>query len=120
MGCSPFSPSFVLIHPIDTGSLHASVVLYERLLESVLFTSIRWHDTVNRGRVLNRFGKDFEGIDSNLSDNFGRSVMYGMSSITTLVTICVVGGWQFIIPAIALGGLYYNSTLPTCAQMVAD
>ncbi|KIY69721.1 multidrug resistance-associated ABC transporter [Cylindrobasidium torrendii FP15055 ss-10] len=92
-----------------TGSIHASVVLYERLLESVLFTSIRWHDTVNRGRVLNRFGKDFEGIDSNLSDNFGRSVMYGMSSVTTLVTICVVGGWQFIIPAIALGGLYYNT-----------
>ena len=44
-----------------SGSIRASHVLYERLLESVLFTNIRFHDTVSRGRLLNRFGKDFEG-----------------------------------------------------------
>ena len=43
------------------GSIRASRVLYERLLESVLFADIRFHDTVSRGRLLNRFGKDFEG-----------------------------------------------------------
>ena len=43
------------------GSIHASDVLYKRLLESILFADIRFHDTVSRGRVLNRFGKDFEG-----------------------------------------------------------
>jgi ABC-type multidrug transport system fused ATPase/permease subunit len=43
------------------GSIRASHVLYERLLESVLFADIRFHDTVSRGRLLNRFGKDFEG-----------------------------------------------------------
>lgn len=32
------------------------------LLEGVLFADIRFHDTVSRGRLLNRFGKDFEGI----------------------------------------------------------
>ena len=31
------------------------------LLETVLFANIRFHDTVSRGRLLNRFGKDFEG-----------------------------------------------------------
>lgn len=31
------------------------------LLETVLFAQIRFHDTVSRGRLLNRFGKDFEG-----------------------------------------------------------
>lgn len=31
------------------------------LLEAVLFAHIRFHDTVSRGRLLNRFGKDFEG-----------------------------------------------------------
>lgn len=30
------------------------------MLESVLFTNLRFHDTVSRGRLLNRFGKDFE------------------------------------------------------------
>ena len=45
-----------------SGAIHASTDLYKRLLESVLFTNIRFHDTVNRGRLLNRFGKDFEGM----------------------------------------------------------
>ena len=31
------------------------------LLESVLFSTLRFHDTISRGRLLNRFGKDFEG-----------------------------------------------------------
>ena len=42
------------------GSIHASTVLYKRLLNAVLFANIRFHDTTNRGRLLNRFGKDFE------------------------------------------------------------
>ncbi|KAF9031702.1 multidrug resistance-associated ABC transporter [Hymenopellis radicata] len=78
------------------------------LLETVLFTNIRFHDTVSRGRLLNRFGKDFEGIDSNLSDNFGRSFMYGIASVTTLITISVVGGLPFIIAALLLSSIYFN------------
>lgn len=37
------------------------------LLEAVLFAHIRFHDTVSRGRLLNRFGKDFEGIFERIS-----------------------------------------------------
>jgi len=48
------------------GSIHASTVLYERLLETVLFANIRFHDTVSRGRLLNRFGKDFEGMEDEI------------------------------------------------------
>ncbi|KAF7316261.1 Multidrug resistance-associated ABC transporter protein [Mycena indigotica] len=91
------------------GSIHASTVLYKRLLEGVLFAKIRFHDTVSRGRVLNRFGKDFEGIDSNLSDNFGRSTAYLISSITTIIAISVVGGVPFIIASILTGIFYYNA-----------
>ena len=63
---------------VDMGSINASAVLYESrwpylffflfnliespgLLEAILFANIRFHDTVSRGRVLNRFGNDFEG-----------------------------------------------------------
>jgi len=49
-----------------TGSIHASTVLYKRLLETVLFANIRFHDTISRGRLLNRFGKDFEGHGSSV------------------------------------------------------
>ena len=69
---------------LDTGSIHASTVLYKSklqfytshvlrddcsavgLLETVLFANIRFHDTVSRGRLLNRFGKDFEGRSSSM------------------------------------------------------
>ncbi|KAJ7640732.1 multidrug resistance-associated ABC transporter [Mycena polygramma] len=91
-----------------TGSIHASTVLYKRLLETVLFAKIRFHDTVSRGRVLNRFGKDFEGIDSSLSDNFGRSTVYFISSITTILTISFVGGVPFIIASLITGVFYWN------------
>ncbi|CAA7268235.1 unnamed protein product [Cyclocybe aegerita] len=90
------------------GSIHASDVLYKRLLEGVLFADIRFHDTVSRGRLLNRFGKDFEGIDSSLSDNFGRSIMYGLSAFTTIATVSVVGGLPFMIAVGILGVLYWN------------
>ncbi|KJA25547.1 hypothetical protein HYPSUDRAFT_37542 [Hypholoma sublateritium FD-334 SS-4] len=90
------------------GSIHASDILYKRLLESILFADIRFHDTVSRGRVLNRFGKDFEGIDSSLSDNFGRSIIYALSATTTIVTVSVVGGPVFIVAALLLGGVYWN------------
>ncbi|KAI0074080.1 multidrug resistance-associated ABC transporter [Panus rudis PR-1116 ss-1] len=90
------------------GGLHASKVLYHRLLEGVLFANIRFHDTVSRGRLLNRFGKDFEGIDSTLPDNFGRSVMFGLSAMTTVITVSVIGGIPFVLAALVLGSIYYN------------
>ncbi|KAL1738850.1 ABC transporter type 1, transmembrane domain-containing protein, partial [Schizophyllum fasciatum] len=90
------------------GSIHASRVLYKRLLESVLFANIRFHDTVSRGRVLNRFGKDFEGIDSSLSDNFGRTAMYTLSTATTVITVSVVGGPPFVAAAIVIAFFYYQ------------
>ncbi|KAN0125580.1 multidrug resistance-associated ABC transporter [Russula decolorans] len=91
-----------------TGSIHASTVLYKKLLETVLFANIRFHDTVSRGRLLNRFGKDFEGIDSSLSDNFGRSTVGAFSVTTTFLTISVVGGPQFLLFIIFIGSLYWN------------
>ncbi|TFK22452.1 ATP-binding cassette transporter [Coprinopsis marcescibilis] len=91
------------------GSIRASTVLYKRLLETVLFADIRFHDTVSRGRLLNRFGKDFEGIDSSLADNFGRTAFTAVSAFTTIITVSVVGGIPFILTIMALGVLYYNA-----------
>ena len=48
-------------------SIHASTVLYKRLLEMVLFANIHFHDTVSRGQLLNQFGKDFESMGDKIS-----------------------------------------------------
>jgi ABC-type multidrug transport system fused ATPase/permease subunit len=92
---------------IEKISLLSSNVLLG-LLEGVLFAQIRFHDTVSRGRLLNRFGKDFEGVDSSLPDNFGRSVMYALSAVTTMVSITFVGGFPFLLAAIIIGSLYFS------------
>ncbi|KAI0062503.1 ATP-binding cassette transporter [Artomyces pyxidatus] len=91
------------------GSIHASHILYQRLLETVLFAKIRFHDTVSRGRLLNRFGNDFQGIiDSSLSDSFGRSIIHGLSMVTTLMTIIYLGGVPFLLCSLLIGMLYFN------------
>ena len=84
----------------------------------MLFANIRFHDTVSRGRLLNRFGKDFEGVDSSLPANFGRSVMYGLSAATTFVSITFVGGLPFLLAAIILGSLYFSGELARFASVV--
>ena len=48
------------------------------------------------------------GIDSTLPDNFGKSITFGLSAITSLVTVSVVGGLPFILAIAVLGVLYYN------------
>ncbi|CAE6396057.1 unnamed protein product [Rhizoctonia solani] len=90
------------------GSIRASTVLYKRLLEAVLFANIRFHDTISKGRLLNRFGKDFEGVDSSVADNLGRTIMYALSVLVTFATVTYVGGIRFFALACVTGALYYN------------
>ena len=50
----------------------------------------------------------FLGIDSSLSDNFGRTIICALSALTTIITVSYVGGLPFIIIIIGLGYLYYS------------
>lgn len=47
-------------------------------------------------------------MDSNLPDNFGRSVMYGLSATTTFISITIVGGFPFLFSIIIIGFLYFS------------
>ncbi|SGY80268.1 BQ5605_C008g05343 [Microbotryum silenes-dioicae] len=72
------------------GSLRASDRIYRIILKAILRAPLRFFDTQALGRLLNRFGKDTEAVDSQLPDNFGRALMFGLGVITTLNVIASV------------------------------
>ncbi|EIW71535.1 hypothetical protein TREMEDRAFT_42903 [Tremella mesenterica DSM 1558] len=90
------------------GSLKASKKLHGVMLEAVLFAKLRFHDTTSRGRLLNRFGKDIEGLDSSMADNFVRSISYGLSATVTVCSITYVGGLPFIVVGCIVMVIYYQ------------
>ncbi|WRT69694.1 uncharacterized protein IL334_006684 [Kwoniella shivajii] len=94
---------------IYLGSLQASGKIHNAMLESVLFSTLRFHDTTSRGRLLNRFGKDIEGLDSSTADNLVRSMAYGLNVMVTFVSITYVGGIPFIIVGGVIVAIYYQA-----------
>lgn len=94
---------------IYMGSLRASRRLHNSMLKSVLFSTLRFHDTTSRGRLLNRFGKDIEGLDSSTADNFVRSVAYGLNVVVTFISITYVGGLPFAIAGCVILVVYYQA-----------
>ncbi|CED85202.1 multidrug resistance-associated abc transporter [Phaffia rhodozyma] len=89
------------------GSLSASDKIHRKMLERVLFSTIRFHDTVSKGMLLNRFGKDLEGMDTQLSFAWMNTSTYFLSILIIFGSIAKVGGWSFTFSALALGVLYY-------------
>lgn len=91
------------------GALHASKILHNRMLERVLLATLRFHDTTNRGRLLNRFGKDIEGLDSAMGDHFVRTIQYALNVLTTTAISLYVGGWRFGIAFLLVLVVYYRA-----------
>ncbi|KAK4052550.1 hypothetical protein OIO90_004318 [Microbotryomycetes sp. JL221] len=84
------------------GSLRASDSLYRKILHSILRAPLRFFDTQALGRLLNRFGKDFENVDAALPDHLGRSLICGLGVMTTLAVVASVApmfllGFAFIV-----------------------
>lgn len=105
-----------------TGAIRASRILFQRLLNAVVMATVRFHDTTpagktfsqcmrdalidrSLGRMLNRFSKDIETIDSNLASSLqavNQSLAIFFASLIT-VTVIFPG---FLIPAVFIGYVY--------------
>lgn len=68
------------------GGIRASKKLYELLLDRVLRAPLRFFDTTPVGRIVNRFAKDFETIDSNVP----MEIMQFSSQMVTIISIVFV------------------------------
>ncbi|KAI0065886.1 multidrug resistance-associated ABC transporter [Artomyces pyxidatus] len=85
-----------------TGALRASRVLFKRLLESVVRATMRWHDTTPQGRMLNRFSKDIETVDSSLASSLQNVNTSLATFAASVITVSVIFPW-FLVPAFFIG-----------------
>lgn len=87
------------------GSLKASRVLYEEALQAVVRGTFRFFDTTPIGRLQNRFARDFEIVDSNLSGDVG-AFLTNMIAIVSVILVVVTVVPQFLIAAAFIALLY--------------
>ncbi|RIA87106.1 P-loop containing nucleoside triphosphate hydrolase protein [Glomus cerebriforme] len=87
------------------GGLKASKKLYKVLLHQVLRAPLRFFDTTPVGRILNRFSKDFETIDSKLSGELSWFITNILMTITTTFVITAITK-EFIAAAMISGVIY--------------
>ncbi|KZV94275.1 P-loop containing nucleoside triphosphate hydrolase protein [Exidia glandulosa HHB12029] len=82
---------FGSIFPKIWSSLRASRVMFARMLDSVVRSPTRYFDKTPAGRILNRFSKDIDNVDSGLQDtmNFFASQFISFFISTATVTIAI-------------------------------
>ncbi|KIP06892.1 hypothetical protein PHLGIDRAFT_128004 [Phlebiopsis gigantea 11061_1 CR5-6] len=88
-----------------TGALRASRTLFERLLTAVVRATMRWHDTTPQGRMLNRFSKDVETVDTSLASSL-QQVNQSLANFAASVITVIVIFPLFIFPASIFGYIY--------------
>ncbi|KAK0531477.1 hypothetical protein OC835_003651 [Tilletia horrida] len=88
-------------------SLRASRVIFESALTAVFRAPMRFHDTVPRGRLLNRFTNDQEEVDSSLASNLVIFIDQSVSLIFSIVAVCIGGGPKFLIVVAILAPFYF-------------
>ncbi|KAJ4488293.1 ABC transporter type 1, transmembrane domain-containing protein [Lentinula aciculospora] len=88
-----------------TGALRASRILFKQLLVTVVRATFRFHDTTPQGRMLNRFGKDIETIDSSLAGSLQNVNSSLANFFASVITIAVIFPF-FLVPATVLGFIY--------------
>ncbi|KAF5378578.1 hypothetical protein D9615_007121 [Tricholomella constricta] len=88
-----------------TGALRASRILFKKLLVTVVRATFRFHDTTPQGRMLNRFGKDVETIDSSLAGSLQAVNSSLASFFASIIAVAFVFPW-FLLPATFIGLAY--------------
>ncbi|THH08106.1 hypothetical protein EW145_g2928 [Phellinidium pouzarii] len=90
-----------------TGALRASRILFKQLLIAVVRATMRWHDVTPTGRMLNRFSKDIETVDSSLASSL-QAVNSSLASFFSSMVIVVAVFPPFLVPASVIGYFYYQ------------
>ncbi|KAG8689189.1 hypothetical protein FRC11_003875, partial [Ceratobasidium sp. 423] len=89
-----------------TASLRASKHLFNELLRTIVYAPIRYFDITPAGRILNRFGRDVQTVDSSLSASLRNCSHWLATFFAGLLTVSVILP-PFLLPAAIIAWLYY-------------
>ncbi|KDN44924.1 P-loop containing nucleoside triphosphate hydrolase protein [Tilletiaria anomala UBC 951] len=93
-------------------SLGASKRLFQTMLVSCFRAKLRIHDTIPKGRFLNRFSSDMENNDQSLPTFFAALVSCFLSFVFGIVAVVISGGANLIVILFFLGPfIYYTGSL---------
>lgn len=84
-----YSVLFVMIYSIveSLRTVHASRILHEKMLHRLLRAPMSFFDTTPLGRIVNRFSKDIDTIDSELPLTFIMGLDSACFVLSTLIVI---------------------------------
>ncbi|KAI9014437.1 P-loop containing nucleoside triphosphate hydrolase protein [Phycomyces nitens] len=88
------------------GTMNASKKLYAEMLHCVFRAPLRFFDTTPVGRILNRFSKDFETLDSELPIDIANFTIHLVFIVSTLIVVSLALP-LFAIPMLIIGGITY-------------
>jgi len=98
------------------GSLRASSDIHRRLLKSVTRAKLQFFDTTPLGQLMNRFSKDIEAIDQDVSPVAVGVLGCTFSLISIVILICVItprfliAGFFITLIYLAIGAFYLRSS----------
>ncbi len=88
------------------GTISASRNLHNRLLDKILHAPMSFFDTTPLGRIMNRFSRDLDVIDSNIP-MYLRGWLFSIAPLVMTIVIVTYSSPIFLALLIPLGIIYY-------------
>ncbi|CAO1622047.1 unnamed protein product [Parajaminaea phylloscopi] len=103
-GIQLLSAALIVVAALLTfyGSLNASRSLFDRMLTATMGATNRWLDKTPSGRIVNKFSRDIEVVDSSINQSLRYFVTFLIAGVISVLTIIAVLP-TFVVPTIVLG-----------------
>ncbi|XP_062377949.1 ATP-binding cassette sub-family C member 12-like [Sardina pilchardus] len=110
--------SFIKGYSFTKVMLRASSRLHDTMFHKILFSPMSFFDTTPTGRIMNRFSKDQDELDSGLPLNMENFLLHCLIITFTIVTIAAV--FPLMLAVLAVLGLVFALILYMFKQSVLE